>query len=42
MPLKCGKGKARYRVKTFDSGKRVRLAFCGAKVIEAKKLSNVL
>ena len=40
MPIKCKKGKPRYRVKTTKSGKRVRLAFCGNKVIEAKKLKK--
>jgi hypothetical protein len=40
MPLKCGK-KIRYRVVTRQSGK-IRLAFCGNKVIEAKKLKNLI
>lgn len=35
MPIKCSKGKVRYRVVTRTSGK-VRLAFCGNKVLEAK------
>lgn len=35
MPL--GKG-VRYRVKTTKSGKKVRLAFKGNKVVEAKEL----
>ncbi len=37
MPL--GKN-VRYRVKTTKSGKQVRLAFKGAKVIEAKNLKS--
>ena len=35
MPLG---GNVRYRVKTTKSGKKIRLAFRGKKVIEAKKL----
>ena len=31
---------ARYRVKTTESGKKVRLAFKGSKVIEAKNLKT--
>lgn len=38
MPVKCKIGKARYRVKTTNSGKKIRLAFCGNKVKEAKIL----
>jgi hypothetical protein len=37
MPL--GKG-VRYRVKTTAGGKKVRLAFKGSKVVEAKKLEK--
>lgn len=37
MPL--GKG-VRYRVKTTESGKKVRLAFKGGEVIEAKNLKT--
>jgi hypothetical protein len=37
MPL--GKG-VRYRVKTEPSGKKVRLAFKGSRVIEAKNLDT--
>jgi hypothetical protein len=37
MPL--GKG-VRYRVKTTKSGKEIRLAFKGGKVIEAKNLKT--
>jgi len=40
MPTKCKKGKPRYRVKTTKTGKRVRLAFCGKKVVEAKRLKK--
>ena len=36
MPLRCAKGKIRYRWVT-RGGKKVRLAFCGSKVIEIKK-----
>lgn len=39
MPVKCKRGKARYRVKTTKNA-RVRLAFCGKKVVEAKKLKK--
>jgi len=38
MPVKCKTGKARYRVKTTKTGKKVRLAFCGNKVKEAKRI----
>lgn len=38
MPVKCKRGKPRYRVKTTKTGKRIRLAFCNKKVVEAKKL----
>lgn len=37
MPIKCARGKPRYRVKTTRKGTKVRLAFCGDKVVEAKK-----
>ncbi len=37
MPLGPG---VRYRVKTTKSGKRVRLAFRGKKVIEAKNIDS--
>lgn len=41
MPVRCPRGKPRYRVKTFASGKRVRLTFCGKKkVVETKKLKT--
>lgn len=39
MPVKCKKGKAKYRVKTTKKSK-VRLAFCGKKVVEAKKMKK--
>lgn len=40
MPISCpGKNKPRYRVKDTSKGK-VRLVFCGDKVVEAKKLKN--
>lgn len=32
MPIKCGKGRVRYRWKG-----NIRLAFCGNKVVEVKK-----
>jgi hypothetical protein len=39
MPVRCNKGKPRYRVKTTKSGTKLRLAFCGKKkVVEVKKL----
>jgi len=37
MPLPKG---TKYRVKTTKSGKKIRLAFKGNKVIEAKKLNK--
>lgn len=37
MPIKCRTGKARYRMKKTRKG-MIRLAFCGDKVIEAKKV----
>jgi len=37
MPLK---GRVRYRVKTTRGGKKVRLAFRGGKVVEAKNLKS--
>ncbi|MBR9700410.1 aminopeptidase [Candidatus Woesearchaeota archaeon] len=50
MPLRCARGKPRFAVKTTKTGKRVRLAFCGGrlvdgvfkggKVIEAKALGK--
>jgi len=40
MPIKCKKGKPRYIVKTTKTGKRIRLAFCGKKVVEAKRLKK--
>ena len=41
MPIKCKRNKKpRYRVKTTKTGKKVRLAFCGNKVVEAKKLGK--
>jgi hypothetical protein len=40
MPLPAG---TRYRVKSFSSGKKVRLAFGkGGKVLEAKSMKDVL
>ena len=36
MPISCPT-KVRYRWKTTKSGKKVRLAFCGNKVVETKK-----
>lgn len=38
MPLKCP-GKVRYRIKNTSKGK-VRLAFCGNKVIETKNMKT--
>jgi hypothetical protein len=39
MPIKCSDGtKPRFRVKTTKTGKKVRLAFCRRKVIEAKRI----
>ena len=38
MPIKCKRGKPRFRVKKTKTGKKVRLAFCGKKVVEAKRL----
>lgn len=35
MPLGCKN--SRYRWKTTSSGKKVRLGFCGDKVVETKK-----
>jgi len=40
VPIRCNKGKPRFGVRTYKSGKRVRLVFCGNKVIEAKQLKN--
>lgn len=46
MPVKCRKGKPKYRVKTTTKGKKVRLAFCGGTkkrggtVVEAKVLKR--
>ena len=39
MPLGPG---VRYRVKTYSSGKRTRLAFRGGKVVEAKSMASVM
>ena len=39
MPLGPG---VRYRVKTYPSGQRTRLAFRGRKVVEAKSMRDVL
>jgi len=39
MPIKCSKSKPRYRVKTTKTGKKVRLAWCGKKVKEAKRVN---
>lgn len=39
MPLGPG---IRYRVKTYSSGKRVRLAFRGRNVVETKSLKHIL
>lgn len=38
MPIRCSSGKPRFAVKTFKSGKRVRLAFCGNRVVEGKRI----
>ncbi len=39
MVVRCKSGrKPRFRVKTTKTGKRVRLAFCNNRVVEAKKL----
>lgn len=40
MPIRCAKGKPKYRVKTTTTGKKVRLAFCGSKVKEAKRIKT--
>ncbi len=40
MVVKCKQGKPRFRVKTTKAGKRVRLAFCDGKVVEAKRLKK--
>lgn len=42
MPISCPGGeKPRYRVKTTSkSHEKIRLAFCGNKTVEAKKLSK--
>lgn len=41
MPINCKNNEnPRYRVKTSDSGKKVRLTFCGNKVVEAKSLKD--
>lgn len=39
MPLGPG---VKYRVKTYPSGRKVRLAFRGGKVVEAKSLKDVM
>lgn len=51
MVVRCRKGKPRYAVKTTKTGKKVRLAFCGGrmvngafrggKVVEAKALNGM-
>jgi len=41
MPIKCPSGKKpRHRVRTFPSGKKVKLVFCDNEVVEATKLEN--
>lgn len=41
MPVNCeGNENPRYRVKTTKTGKKVRLAFCRNKVVEAKNLKT--
>jgi hypothetical protein len=36
MPIKCSKGKVRYRWRSTSRGKQ-RLALCGKKVVEVKQ-----
>ncbi len=40
MPVKCKNGMPRFRVKKTKTGKKVRLAFCENKVVEAKRLKK--
>jgi len=40
MPLKSKKG-IRYRVRTYPSGKRVRLAFIGDRVVESTPMPRI-
>lgn len=40
MPVRCLRGNPRFRVRTLKSGKKVRLAFCGRKVVEAKRVNR--
>ena len=39
MPIKCKKGKPRYRYRKIKKGKQ-RLAFCDNKVVEVKTFKN--
>ena len=34
MPIKCRKGKPRFRFRQLDARRRQRLAFCGNRVVE--------
>lgn len=36
MPIKCKKGKPRYRAKRISKTKYVRIAYCGKKVVESQ------
>jgi hypothetical protein len=36
MPIKCARGKPRYRAKKISKTKYVRVAYCGKKLKEAK------
>ena len=40
MPVKCSRGKPKWNVKTYPSGARVRFAWCGKKVVEAKNIGK--
>lgn len=40
MPIRCGSGKVRYRVRRLKGGKQQRLAFCGDSVVETKALGT--
>ena len=42
MVIKCNRGKPRFGIKTTKSGKKIRLAFCGNKVVEAKNVTSEL
>lgn len=36
MPIKCNRGKVRYRAKRIDKDEFIRLAYCQNKVVETK------